>query len=183
MAAKPLKQLPLRLHHQAFAVKDQEKTRQFMEDVLGIPLVATWCEKVFRPEVGREVEYCHTFYEMADGGAIAYFQYADEECYEQNKFVPAKRGDAGALHSAFKVTKETQDEILARLKKAGVPVREVEHGYCYSIYIESPDRVRMEFTVDAPDVDKINAMRRADAHKELKRWLAGDRRINNEDRP
>jgi cell division protein FtsX len=41
----------------------------------------------------------------------------------------------------------------------------------------------MEFTVDAPDVDKINAMRRADAHKELERWLSGDRRTNNEDRP
>jgi hypothetical protein len=25
-------------------------------------------------------------------------------------------------------------------------------------------------------------MRRADAHKELKRWLSGDRRTNNEDR-
>ncbi|HEY5898340.1 MAG TPA: VOC family protein, partial [Burkholderiales bacterium] len=104
MASKSLKQLPLRLHHQAFAVQDQEKTRQFMEDVLGIPLVATWCEKVFRPEVGREVEYCHTFYELADGGAIAYFQYADEECWELNKAQPAKRGDAGALHSAFKAT-------------------------------------------------------------------------------
>ncbi len=74
MAAKPLAQLPLRLHHQAFGVKDQEVTRKFMEEVLGIPLTATWCERVFRAEVGREVEYCHTFYELADGGAIAYFQ-------------------------------------------------------------------------------------------------------------
>ena len=183
MSAKPLQQLPLRLHHQAFATKDQEKTRQFMEDVLGIPLAATWCEKVFRPEVGREVEYCHTFYELADGGAIAYFQYADEECYELNRFIPAKRGDAGALHSAFKVTQQTQDEIRERLKKVGYAVREVDHGYCYSLYLTSPDEVRMEFTVDAPDVDKINAMRRADAHRELKRWLSGDRRANNEDRP
>ena len=183
MAGKSLRQLPLRLHHQAFAVQDQEKTRQFMEDVLGIPLVATWCEKVFRPEVGREVEYCHTFYELADGGAIAFFQYADEECWELNKLQPAKRGDAGALHSAFKVSKETQDEIRERLKKAGVEHREIDHGYCYSLYLTSPDGVRMEFTVDAPDVERINAMRRADAHKELKRWLSGDRRTNNEDRP
>lgn len=183
MAGNSLQQLPLRLHHQAFATQDQEKTRRFMEDVLGIPLVATWCEKVFRQEVGREVEYCHTFYEMADGGAIAYFQFADEECYEMNKFIPAKRGDAGALHSAFKVTKQTQDEIRERLKKAGYPVREIEHGYCYSLYVNSPDDIRMEFTVDAEDVDRINAMRRADAHRELQRWLAGDRRTNNEDRP
>lgn len=183
MAEKPLAQLPLRLHHQAFAVKDQEATRRFMEDVLGIPLAATWCEKVFRPEVGREVEYCHTFYELADGGAIAYFQFADEECYELNRFQPAKRGDAGALHSAFKVTRATQDEIRARLQKAGVAIREVDHGYCYSLYVNSPDGVRMEFTVDAPDVEAIAKMRRADAHRELARWLAGDRHTNNDDRP
>ena len=123
MSARPLKQLPLRLHHQAFAVEDQERTRQFMEDVLGIPLVATWCEKVFRPEVGREVEYCHTFYELADGGAIAFFQYADRECYDLNKLQPAKRGDAGALHSAFAVTRATQDELRERLKRAGIEYR------------------------------------------------------------
>jgi catechol 2,3-dioxygenase-like lactoylglutathione lyase family enzyme len=183
MAAKPLAQLPLRLHHQAFAVADQEKTRQFMEEVLGIPLVATWCEKVFRPEVGREVEYCHTFYELADGGAIAFFQYADEECWEMNRPQPAKRGDAGALHSAFKATKETQDEIRARLERAAFAHRFVDHGYCQSLYVTSPDGVRLEFTVDAPDVEAIARMRRADAHAELRRWLSGDRRTNNEDRP
>jgi glyoxylase I family protein len=183
MASQPLSELPLRLHHQAFAVKDQETTRRFMEEVLGIPLVATWCERVFRPEVGREVDYCHTFYELADGGAIAYFQYADEECWELNRPLPSKRGDAGALHSAFKASKKTQDEIRARLKAAEIPFRETDHGYCYSLYVESPDGVRMEFTVDAPDVEQIAKMRRADAHKELKRWLSGDRRTNNEDRP
>jgi len=183
MASSPLKKLPLRLHHQAFAVKDQEATRRFMEEVLGIPLAATWCERVYRPEVGREVDYCHTFYELADGGAIAYFQFADEECWELNRFQPAKRGDAGALHSAFKVTRETQDEIRERLKRAGMRHREVDHGYCYSLYVDSPDGIRMEFTVDAPDVEEIARMRRADAHAELARWLAGDRRTNNEDRP
>jgi glyoxylase I family protein len=37
----------------------------------------------------------------------------------------------------------------------------------------------VEFTVDHPDVEKINSTRRADAHSELKRWLAGDHRSNN----
>jgi catechol 2,3-dioxygenase-like lactoylglutathione lyase family enzyme len=183
MAAKSLAQLPLRLHHQAFAVKDQEVTRRFMEDVLGIPLAATWCERVFRPEVGREVDYCHTFYEMADGGAIAYFQFADEVCWELNRPVPSKRGDAGALHSAFKVSKQTQEEIRARLQHAGLPIREIDHGYCHSLYVNSPDGIRLEFTVDASNVEAIAKMRRADAHRELARWLSGDRRTNNEDRP
>jgi hypothetical protein len=37
----------------------------------------------------------------------------------------------------------------------------------------------VEFTLDHPDVEKINAARRADARKELERWLAGDHTSNN----
>jgi catechol 2,3-dioxygenase-like lactoylglutathione lyase family enzyme len=80
-----LKELPIRMHHHAYAVKDQEANRHFIEDILGIPLVATWCERTFRPEVGREVDYCHTFFEIADGGALAFFQYADEAAWEKNR--------------------------------------------------------------------------------------------------
>jgi catechol 2,3-dioxygenase-like lactoylglutathione lyase family enzyme len=64
---KLLAEQPLRLHHHAYAVKDQEVNRHFIEDILGIPLVATWCERVFFPDVGREVEFCHTFFEVKDG--------------------------------------------------------------------------------------------------------------------
>jgi hypothetical protein len=37
----------------------------------------------------------------------------------------------------------------------------------------------VEFTADAPEVGEIERVRRADAHDELERWLAGDRRSNN----
>ena len=47
-AAPLLADLPERLHHHAYVVKDQEANRRFFEDVLGIPLVATWCEKSWR---------------------------------------------------------------------------------------------------------------------------------------
>ena len=49
--------------------------------------------------------------------------------------------------------------------------------------------LRLEFTVDAPDAPDapdaagIAAMRRTDAHAEFARWLAGDRRPYNHDRP
>ncbi len=43
-----LSRLPSRLHHNAFVVKDHEVNRRFFEDLLGIPLVATWCEKNFQ---------------------------------------------------------------------------------------------------------------------------------------
>ena len=35
---------PSRLHHYAFLTKDQEATRAFYEDMIGLPLVATWSE-------------------------------------------------------------------------------------------------------------------------------------------
>jgi glyoxylase I family protein len=176
-----LNQLPLRLHHHAYAVKDQEVNRAFIEDVLGIPLVATWCERVFRPEVGREVDYCHTFFEIADGGALAFFQFADEEAYEKNRAILQEIG--GSWHVALKVTQATFDEIDARVKAVGVGSRVIDHGYCTSMYLKTPDGLRLEFTVDAPGAEAIAEMRRKDAHSELARWLAGDRRTNNEDRP
>lgn len=36
---------PMRLLHNAFITDDQEATRKFYEDVIGMPLVATWAEK------------------------------------------------------------------------------------------------------------------------------------------
>ena len=80
-----LSKLPSRLHHNAFVVKDHEVNRRFFEDLLGIPLVATWCEKNFSAELQREVEFCHTFFAMADGGALAFFQFADPELYEMTQ--------------------------------------------------------------------------------------------------
>jgi glyoxylase I family protein len=178
--AKLLAEQPLRLHHHAYAVRDQEANRHFIEDVLGIPLVATWCERVFLPDVGHEVDFCHTFFEVKDGGALAFFQYADEEAWK-NRAAPPQ--ELGSQHVAFKVTQGTFDELMQRATAAGVAVRKTDHGYCVSMYLKSPDGLRLEFTVDAPNAERIAAMRRKDAHSELARWLAGDRRVNNDERP
>jgi glyoxylase I family protein len=59
------------------------------------------------PEVGREVDDCHTFYELADGGALAFFQFADDEAFEKSRAVMQEVG--GSLHTAFKVTQATFD--------------------------------------------------------------------------
>ena len=75
-----------------------------------------------------------------------------------------------------------QQGIERRLKEAGYKEPQtfvLEHGYCRSVYAVDPDGMIVEFTVDHPEVEKINAMRRADAHAELKRWLAGDHTSNN----
>lgn len=179
---KLLSHLPERLHHHAYVVKDQETNRRFFEDLLGLPLVATWCESHQSPWVGREVAMCHTFYGLGDGGALAFFSFADAEVYqkcqaEKPPVIP------NFDHVAFKVDDVAYEELVGRLKAAGEPVRETDHGYCRSIYCTSPDGLIVEFTVDPPGVEQIDAIRRSDAHSELARWLAGDHRPNNDLRP
>jgi hypothetical protein len=44
-SARPLRHLPERLYHHAYVCADQERTRRFYEDVLGLPLIATWIER------------------------------------------------------------------------------------------------------------------------------------------
>ncbi|HUN52718.1 MAG TPA: VOC family protein [Candidatus Sulfotelmatobacter sp.] len=174
-----LRQLPLRMHHHAFVVRDHEANRHFFEDILGIPLVATWCEKSFNRDVQREVEFCHTFFAMADGSALAFFQFADAEMYQLCQAErPAKVGFYD--HIALKVDLATYGELIARLQAADTPFREINHGYCKSIYAASPDGLVVEFTADPPDVAEIDAARRKDAHAELARWLGGDHRTNND---
>jgi glyoxylase I family protein len=177
--AKLLDELPLRLHHNAYVVKDHEANRKFLEDLLGIPLVATWCERTYRADLGREVDFCHTFFGLKDGGALAFFQFADPEMYALTQAKePPKVGSH--YHIALKASDETYEELKARLNAAGEPFRETDHGYCKSIYTTTPDGMRLEFTCDPANVAEIDALRKADAHSELSRWLAGDRRVNND---
>ncbi len=169
--------LPLRLHHNAYVTRDQEKTRQFYEDVIGMPLVATWCEsdELF----GKMRTYCHTFYEMADGGALAFFQFADPA--DQAEFGPQLPASP-FHHIALAATAEAQAALEKRIAAAGIKPPDtyvLEHGYCRSVYVTDPNGLILEFTLDHPEADKISHDRRADAHRELKRWLAGNHTSNN----
>lgn len=176
-----LNRAPERLHHHAYVVKDQEKNRQFFEDILGIPLTATWCEKHYNHWVGREVSFCHTFYSLGDGGALAFFAFADDEVYRATQ-AAAPPQIKSFDHISFKVDEPTFKELSERVEASGLALRVTDHGYCKSMYCESPDGLIMEFTVDPPEAARIDAVRRADAHSELARWMAGDHRVNNDGR-
>jgi len=169
--------LPSRLHHTAYVAKNLEQTRQFYEDVIGLPLMAAWCEsdELF----GSERTYCHLFFGLGDGSALAFFQFARPE--DQALFGP-KMPESPFHHVALKVDTDVQKGIEQRLRAAGYSEPKMyvlEHGYCRSLYAVDPDGMIVEFTVDHAEVDEINAKRRADAHAELKRWLAGDHHSNN----
>jgi glyoxylase I family protein len=171
--------LPARLHHHAFVTTDQEATRRFYEDIVGLPLVATWTE-VEHLMGGEEQEFCHAFYGLGDGGALAFFQFANQQFSEQFAPPPAP---SLFRHVAMLVTPELQDAIRERAEASGVETMVADHGYCRSLYITDPNGLLLEFTVDHPDVDKIDIIRRENSHRDLARWLSGDHTSNNEWRP
>ena len=174
--ATPAK-LPSRLHHTAYVTRDLEGTRKFYEELIGLPLVATWCEvdELF----GAERVYCHLFFQLGDGGALAFFKFANKE--DEELFGPPMP-ESPFHHIALNVDKETQQGIEQRLIAAGYKeprMYVLEHGYCRSVYVTDPNGLILEFTLDHPKVKEINATRQANAHAELKRWMAGDHTSNN----
>jgi glyoxylase I family protein len=170
--------LPSRLHHTAYVAKDLEQTRQFYEDIIGLPLVATWCEvdELF----GAERVYCHLFFGLADGSALAFFNFAKPE--DQKLFGPPMPASP-FHHIALNVDAPTQQGIEQRLAAAGYESPQtyvLEHGYCRSVYVTDPNDMVIEFTLDNPDALKFSESRQAKARAELKRWLGGDHTTNND---
>src|SRR3954462_4392587 len=169
--------LPARLHHTAYVSANLERTRHFYEDIIGLALVAT---RVEADELFGELRtYCHLFFGLADGSALAFFQFADPA--DQAQFGP-KMPFSPFHHIALNVDRETQAGIEQRLKAAGYKEPEffvLEHGYCRSVYVTDPNGMIVEFTLDHPDVVKINRDALGKAHSELKRWLGGDHTPNN----
>lgn len=176
MSAQPRAQS--KLHHNAHVTTDMAAVRKFYEEVIGFPLVATWCEKA--DLFGKERTYMHCFFDIGNGESLAFFQFADEA--DNEEFGPELELSP-FRHLAMKVDQETQDAIRKRLEDAGYEAPDMyilNHGYCYSLYVYDPAKLLIEFTVDHEDVDKINADQKKKAHAELDRWLKGDHTPNNE---
>jgi glyoxylase I family protein len=173
MAAK----IPSRLHHTAFVTRDMEATRAFYEDVLGFPLTQTWAE---RDELfGRERVYCHCFFGLADGSALAFFQFVDPE--DQDLFGP-ELAPSPFRHIALAVDQDVQAELEARIAKAGITAPDtyvLEHGYCRSVYVTDPNGMILEFTYDAPEAIAMAPALKDKAHETLRNWLAGDHSSTN----
>ncbi len=169
---------PSRLHHTAYVTKDLEKTRQFYEDVIGAPLVATWAEQ--EELFGKERTYAHCFFELADGSALAFFQFRDED--DAKEFGP-HQAESPFIHVALNVTPDYQEAVIKRIENYGPAEGDfyiLDHGYCKSVYVRDPNRMLLEFTTDANDLDEVIASRRETAHADLKRWLSGDHTPNND---
>lgn len=157
---------PTSLHHHACVVKDLNATYDFYTNVVGLPLVATWCE-----QLGGE-PFCHAFFELEDGGCLAFFQFANEKLYEVNRKPPET---SPFHHIALNGTYKMQDDIKARACERGFSASIIDHGYVRSLYLKDPDGHIIEITIDSHDAAEI----RERAKSELDRWLGGDHSTNN----
>ena len=131
-------------HHVAFATKDPAATHAFYTEVMGFRLVKV----VVAPTPTHTGWARHFFYDTGGGEMIAFWDLHDERIGDG--FPTAISTGVGlpewVNHIAFDAPDLT---ALAchreRWRAAGIPVAEVDHGFCTSIYATDPNGIMVEF--------------------------------------
>jgi len=160
------------LHHFAWRCRDAEETRQFYEDLLGLPLVHV-IKKDHVPSTGEFCPYVHIFFRMRDGSCIAFFDLGDGVAA-----LPSPNTPGWVNHIALRVaSREDLHAMKARLEQHGVEVVGVtDHdGYIESIYFFDPNGFRLELTVEVAAPEAVQGFA-AEAHAQLGRWTEEKRR-------
>jgi catechol 2,3-dioxygenase-like lactoylglutathione lyase family enzyme len=150
------------LHHAAYRCRDSEETRHFYEDFLGLPLVEAF--EIETRKTGRASNVLHSFFQMADGSFIAFFEVPDAAFAfkDQHDF---------DLHIALEVAPEDLPVMLAKGKAAGIDTRGVaDHRFIDSIYFRDPNGYVIELTAKRPDYAAQAAAFKAGAHQALASW-------------
>ena len=155
---------PGMLSHVAYITHDTAATVAFYTEVLGMELVnAVLDDKI--PSTGDPVPYFHSFFRMADGSTVAFF-----EAPELPPLLPPPHAAYDVFqHLAMQVSStEEVDRWHAWLVEAGIDVLgPVDHKIIYSIYFHDPNGLRLEITtpIDPTWNDRSEA-----AHASLAEW-------------
>jgi glyoxylase I family protein len=159
-----------RLHHHAVRTDDMEATRRFYEDLIGMPMVAALKGNV-DPSTGRATPFLHCFFEMGDGGSLAFFQFMPE-VYGPMTNLPRNGIDH---HIAVSVADFADlAAIKSTLDAEGYRNCGINHGFCYSLYVRDPNNMLLEFVADAENELELNENAAALAHDELAKWNRRD---------
>lgn len=159
-----------RLNHFAWRCRDAEETRQFYEDILGLPLAHVIREDNV-PSTGEYCPYTHIFFRMADGSFMAFFDLGDDQTAE-----PSPNTPAWVNHIALQVP-DCAALIAAKskLQEAGVDVLGItDHHIINSIYFFDPNGIRVELTTWMVD-DAHMRKEQAGARAKLDEWTAEKR--------
>jgi catechol 2,3-dioxygenase-like lactoylglutathione lyase family enzyme len=149
------------LHHAAYRCADSEETRRFYEDFLGLPFAHAL--RIGETKTGREAKVLHTFFEMADGSFLAFFEVPDEpfDFKEQHDY---------DLHIALAIEHDKMIELMEKGKAQGVETRgPADHGAFRSIYFRDPNGYVIELTAMNANADETGD---ADPRAILAEWQA-----------
>lgn len=150
------------LHHNAYRCRDSEETRKFYEDFLGLPLAQTL--ELSESKSGRKVKVLHTFYRMADGSYLAFFEAPHED------FQFKQQADYD-LHIALEVDRSEIEPMMERGKAAGIETRGIsDHAFIDSIYFRDPNGYVIELTAKRPHHDEAMDPSKNGARERLDRW-------------
>jgi len=150
------------LHHFAYRCRNADETRHFYEDILGMPLVHTvYHDHV--PSTGEYHPYFHIFFQMQDGGCLAFFDLLDD-----TGCAPDPNTPPWVNHLAMNVS--SREELVAtkaRLEAHGIEVLGiVDHKIFDSIYFFDPNGIRLELAYQTAGPEKM-ARLAAEAHAGL----------------
>jgi len=153
------------LHHFAWRCRDAEETRQFYEDILGLPLVHL-VQSDHVPSTGEYCPFVHIFFRLRDGSHLAFFDLGDDTIA-----APSPNTPAWVNHLALQVDDETAlNTAKARLIAAGIEVLGVtDHHFIRSIYFHDPNGIRLELTAHVGSPEYMSS-KHATARGELDRW-------------
>jgi catechol 2,3-dioxygenase-like lactoylglutathione lyase family enzyme len=131
------------LSHVAYITHDTAATVRFYSELLGMDLVNAVLDDSI-PSTGDPVPYFHSFFRMADGSTVAFFE------------APELPPQAPAPHPAYDIfqhlalqvdSKEAVDQWYEWLVENDVDVLgPVDHKIIYSIYFHDPNGLRLEIT-------------------------------------
>ena len=167
LAALPAPAAIQQLHHFAYKARDAEETRQFYEDILGLPLYHI-IQSDYVPSTGEYCPYTHFFFRLLDGSFIAFFDLGDDEAA-----LPSPNTPLWVNHVSFRVNTEQElENTKARLEAFGIEVLGVtDHHIFKSIYFFDPNGIRLELTAQLADAVQMQR-ESTTAHARLNEWTA-----------
>jgi glyoxylase I family protein len=134
---------PAMLSHVAYITRDTAATADFYTRLLGMELVNAVLDDAI-PSTGEPIPYFHSFFRMADGSTIAFFEAPELPPLGE----PTHPAYNTFQHLAVQVdTPATVDRWCSWLEKNGIEVLgPIDHKIIYSIYFHDPNGIRLEIT-------------------------------------
>ncbi|MEP2734668.1 MAG: VOC family protein [Erythrobacter sp.] len=148
-------------HHLALAAKDMKATHAFYEGIMGFELVKVEVAPIMTGGWGK-----HFFYRMDgnDTSFIAFWEINDAPGADDYIFDLNKAANLPPMTNHYSFNVDSVDELdtwRVKWQKAGLPVFEIDHNWCHSIYTTDPSCNAVEFCLTSgefTDADRARAL-------------------------